>query len=80
MRETFDLESLSMEGRIIFIAMTQAAIIGNDHGSSKKDFIELASSIWDTLELNGVDKLRAVIGEAMNSDLDKLFEIYDKRG
>lgn len=69
---------ICQDGEFLFFTMMQAAIRMDEMGKSKKDFIDFAGEIWESLKLNDRDKLKSTIADAMMLQLSEAFKFNDK--
>ena len=69
--KTINFEELSPEIKFCFIAVGQAIIRASDEGIEKEIFLEFCSNLWDTADLNGIDKFHLIIQEMMMGHLHK---------
>lgn len=62
------LTELPPKVEFMYIAMTKVAIYLKEMGEGKKEFIEFADAVWDSMELTPLDELDKIISEKMRKD------------
>lgn len=65
--------------QFIFIAMMKSAVMVKEAGFDKEFFTKFAVEIWDSMEMNGVEKINDVIDGAMRKDIEPYVQQYLKK-
>jgi|GEM_PF-5057752 len=73
-----DLDKMPKEVRFIFLAMSQAAIYVKNADKGREFFIKLAEECWDMVEKNGLEKMTYFTKNAMDQDIKKFMDGFNK--
>ncbi len=65
-----DIKNLPLDVKFIYMAMTQSAIYMKKLKYDKESFINFASEIWESMNLNNIDDLESTLKNVMEKDVE----------
>lgn len=59
--------------RMSFLHLSQVCLIMKRENEDKKRFLEFCDGVWDTVELNGLEKMEKMIQESVMHEIENNF-------
>lgn len=72
-----DLDELTPDHKFIVIAMMKSVVLAHEMGKTKKEFLKICESVWESMELNDIDHFKEFIQQSMEKTVQCLL---DERG
>lgn len=60
-----ELEDLDENAKFIFFSFSQAAIRMRDLNQTQERYLDFALDVWETIDMNGIDKMHEMIQQGM---------------
>ena len=70
-----NLDEIHPDTRVIFISISKAVVMMKRHHKSQEQFQMLCHEVWETMELNGIDKFEEFITGIAKSGLVDLLKV-----